>query len=91
MELGCIVDQQRDKVAGFWDLLSKKCVLLTATMNRNMQEMLYYAYGLYNPDFLRFDDVIKQSDSNACKPEITYSVLQTQQDYWDRLDKIVTE
>lgn len=58
-ELGSIVDIQNDKVAGFWDLLRKRTVLLTANISSNFDEIMTIAFGVERESYLKFEKLIQ--------------------------------
>lgn len=46
LEKGSLVDVKSQLVRGFWDLLIKRTILLTATISTDMEDILFEVYGL---------------------------------------------
>ena len=46
MELGSAFDESKQIVSGFWDLLEKRTVLLTATVGNDLIDILFELYGI---------------------------------------------
>ena len=54
-------------MAGFWDIMLKRTVFLTATAGDDMVNILHDLFGVRRDTFLEFDGLIKSTDQTACR------------------------
>ena len=82
---GSAVDTAKKCVLGFWDLLSKRTILLTATMGQPMEDLLFELFGVKRETYLTFEEMISKKGPNTCKASIEYCIVKSDKEYWDRL------
>ena len=51
---GTTIDDRNNRVVGFWDLLAKRTVLLSATIGMNMDDILFELFGVRKDAYLTF-------------------------------------
>ena len=73
-ELVSVIDIQNDRVAGFWDLLRVRSILLTATIGENLEDIMSVAFGLLRDKYMKFDHLLQKGDQNSCMQEVNYIV-----------------
>lgn len=67
LEKGVYTADNLQHVSGFWNMLLKRAVLMTATAGENFADMLFDIIGVKLSDFLTFDELLTSADSNSCK------------------------
>lgn len=66
LEKGYLFDIISQRVIGFWDLLQKRTILLSATIQEDLQDVLKGLFGLYKSNFLEFDELINEDGQATC-------------------------
>ena len=66
IEHGSAVCVDRKRIIGFWDLMERKTILLSATLGNDLESVLYGFFGESKHSLITFDDLIKQSDRTSC-------------------------
>ena len=49
LELGSTIDSANSIVFGYWDLLTKRSILLTATISKDLEDILFSVFGSTTP------------------------------------------
>ena len=49
LELGSSIDTAKSMVIGYWDLLTKRSILLTATISKDLEDILFEVFGFKTP------------------------------------------
>ena len=49
LELGSTIDTAKSMVFGYWDLLTKRSILLTATISKDLEDILFEVFGFKTP------------------------------------------
>ena len=72
IEHGATIDPITDTYIGFWDLLEKESVLLTATAGTDYYYVLSSLFNVKKNEFVNFDGTIKLAEEASCATEIDY-------------------
>ena len=72
IEHGAVIDPITETYIGFWDLLEKESILLTATASDDFQYILNSLFSVKVDQFVNFEAVIKLAESTSCATEIDY-------------------
>ena len=62
LNFGTVVDDLGNKLLGFWDLLEKPTILLTATMDYGMEDLMFEMYGISRQKFYSFDELYAKNE-----------------------------
>ena len=49
LELGSSIDTAKSMVIGYWNLLTKRSILLTATISKDLEDILFEVFGFKTP------------------------------------------
>ena len=72
LEFGSFIDPKKKIVQGFWDVLLKKTVLLTATIGEDMENILFDVFGIKKSAKINFDKYMEGDRHSSCKHDIAY-------------------
>ena len=59
IEHGSIIHPEKMRIVGFWDLMEKKTILLTATLGTDLSDILKSFFGETRDSTINFDQLIK--------------------------------
>ena len=72
---GSYFDEETNKCLGFWDVLKIPTIMLSATMNQNMEDLVYKLYGIPKSRFYEFKELQNTEVSVIPSCEISYHVF----------------
>ena len=75
---GVFVDESKEKVLGFWDVMMKRSYLLTATVESYMQDILYKLFNLKFDQFANYRIVMSSVAKGCCCTSMNYYVGNTE-------------
>ena len=75
---GVLVDEGKEKVLGFWDVMMKRSYLLTATVENYMQDVLYKLFNLKPDQFAKYRIVMSSVAKGCCGTILNYYVGNTE-------------
>lgn len=58
LHYGSAIDEENEKIIGFWDLFEHKTILLTGTVGIELEDIMNNLFGLKRKSFVDFKDVI---------------------------------
>ena len=70
LELGSTIDTAKQIVSGYWDILTKRSILLTATISKDLEDILFEVFGFKTPAQLDFDNYMNDNGASSCKADI---------------------
>lgn len=85
LEKGVSTSDNLQSFVGFWDILLKRTILLTATAGESLCDILFDLFGHKSDKFLSFDTVLRSSDQQACRAHIEYELVQDEKAYWQKV------
>ena len=59
IEHGSAIDPIKMRIIGFWDLMEKKTILLSATLGKDLEDVLYSFFGESKHSLITFGELIK--------------------------------
>ena len=59
LEHGSTIHPEKMRIIGFWDLMEKKTILLTATLGHDLSDVLKSFFGETRDSLIKFDSLIK--------------------------------
>ena len=89
LELDSMIDQRRQIVQDFWDILRKKTVLLTATIGEDMENVLFDVFGIRQDTQINFDKYMQGETHSSCNHNIEYQVLKDKEAHWKAIKEAV--
>ena len=89
IEKGTVIDENKGLVKGFWDLLSKKAFLLTASCTNDMSKLLREAYGVTSDKVMDHSNLIQEFNSTASKYFVSYKVCADLPEYWKSIEELI--
>ena len=66
IEHGSAIDPTKMRIIGFWDLMERKTILLSATLGKDLEEILFSFFGESKHSMITFAELIKESDKTSC-------------------------
>ena len=66
LDYGSTIDPNKMRIIGFWDLMERKTILLSATLGTDLEAVLCQFFGESKHSLIKFDNLIKESDKTAC-------------------------
>ena len=66
LDHGSTIDPNKMLIIGFWDLMERKTILLSATLGKDLEDVLCSFFGESKHSLIKFDDLIKESDKTSC-------------------------
>ena len=82
IEHGSAIDPTKMRIIGFWDLMERKTILLSATLGKDLEEILFSFFGESKHSMITFAELIKESDKTSCIQQIDYTALKDEDQYW---------
>ena len=89
LEHGSAVDVDKKRIIGFWDLMERKTILLSATLGYDLEEVLCGFFGESKHSLVKFDELIKESDKTSCIQQTDYVVYKDDEQYWEMMGKFI--
>ena len=85
-----MVDAGDSKVIGFWDMLEKRTILLTATISRDLEDTLFDLFGVDMSSYLTFDGVLIDGEKKLCQQHIEYEIQREEKGYLKAMESAIS-
>ena len=89
MNEGFKKNEESQKFEGFWDVLAKPTILMTATMNQSMEDLMMKVYNIRRDMFHTYEGLRKEANNDQPVANITYEVYNNFDDHDDAVVKSV--
>ena len=66
LDHGSTIDPNKMRIIGFWDLMERKTILLSATLGKDLEDVLCSFFGESKHSLIKFDNLIKETDKRSC-------------------------
>ena len=63
LHYGSLFNEETKLIDGFWDLLRKNSVILTGTMNKSMEDLVFQAYDIRKDRFFSYEKLLNKQES----------------------------
>ena len=91
LENGYIVDELNYRVRGFWDLLQKRTVLLTATVGYDMQTILAQEASIKPEQYLDFRPMLRDIKASSFSSHVNVKVLKNLSEHRIAVEETIVE
>ena len=82
---GIMTDELDGTIIGFWDFIQRKSILMTATVDTQMQEILDRLFLIKIKDYLDFNEVLNKAHERPENSNIRFVVKRTANDHYQVL------
>ena len=83
------MDHTSNRYIGFWDILQKRSVLLTATLNISMEDALVALTGVKRHETFDYKHIIRETDPNACTRDYDFHSVTNEALYLQRMSQLI--